>query len=207
MAIDVKGFNGIPVNSTPDNELMVALPKDIDKVGSVGIVAEVHDGSVGVDRIVRPIDISADYRLRVGQDSLVYSDNFSHTVLNTSKYKTTTSTMTAVPSNNTMMINAGGSVTAGHYAIFQTFGYFQLYLSYSMYCEMEVGFSQPGQTGCNMIWGMSLVSTTANPTDGVYFRLSGNVLEGVTTNNGHPDSTVLLDFTLQDNVFYHFLIQ
>lgn len=169
MAIDLKGYNGTVVNATSDNELQVALQKDITKVGSVGVVAEVHDGETGVERLVRPIDVSADYRLRVGQDSLIYGDNFSHGNINSSKYKVTVTTHTCVIGSGAIELN-GASNTAVGTSVVSTFGSFPLYLSYSLYEEFQIAMTFPVATNNICEFGFGYASASTTPVDGVFFR-------------------------------------
>jgi hypothetical protein len=206
MAIDLKGYNGLVVNATSDNELQVGLQKDITKVGSVGVVAEVHDGSSGVGRLVRPIDVSADYRVRVGADSMVYYDNFSHGVINAKKYKVVSSTiLNAMASLGYWSLNSTNLTTAG-YSVIQTFGTFPLYLSYSLYFELEMGMTFPEATNNVCEWGFAHASQNIAPTDGVFFRKNGGgQLLGV-TNFGGFETTVTLDFPMMNGEFYHWLI-
>ena len=205
MAVRIIGNNGNIANVTEDNELMTSLTQDISKVGSVAIVAEVHDGSVGASRIVRPIDVSADYRTRVGADTMVYYDNFCHAQVNASKYKVVTTTLTSVIGNGYWELNGATNTAAGHVVV-QTFGCFPLYLSYSLYFEIEAGMTFPAATNNVCEWGIAYGATTAAPTDGVVFRKNpgGNFL-GVISFAGSETSTIL-DFVPSPGEFYHYLI-
>ena len=136
MSIDAKivGYSagtGAEVNT--DHELTVALTGNVDKAGFVAIAAETNHEGVGSGRLIRPADISPDYRIRTGVDSILFADTFSHTQINVSKYKVVNTTATNALSGSRWVLNSGNSVTSGQGTQFQTWASFRLFLSYPLF--------------------------------------------------------------------------
>lgn len=189
-----------------NSSLLVNAPLDESKSGILAIAAESHNGDTGAARLVRSAEISPDYRLRVGLDSPLWNDVFSHTVLNTSKYAGVTSTATIALAGGKMTLNAGNSVASGAVARVQTFRTFPLYLSYALYADFEVSITQPPVLNNVIEVGMGYAATTAKPTDGVFFRVDASgQLTGVINNNG-AETQVVLNFAPKANTAFHALI-
>ena len=77
MALDsniVGAVTGTGADVNADRELKTTLTQDVAKAGFVVNAGEAHDGAAGVARIVRPVDVSHDYRTRIGIDNCVFSD-------------------------------------------------------------------------------------------------------------------------------------
>lgn len=112
MGFRVVGPSGHEIEVNSDGEALVALNKDFDLAGHACAAGGSHPAGVGVGRMVRPIEVSPDYRTRVGLDSPLFKDNFSHVQYNVSKYKGVNTTATHVLSGGRMVLNSGNSVTA-----------------------------------------------------------------------------------------------
>jgi len=191
------------VNS--DNEIKVALSKDADKAGYSISTNEVN-GVDGIGTVTRADDASIDYRKRVGVDSLLFDDTFNHAVLNTSKYQGITSTATIVLGSGRMAFNAGNSTASGAVARVQSYKTFPLYLSYALYVDMAVLFTQPPVQNNVCEFGLGYATTTTTPTDGVFFRLNASgALQGVINYNG-SEITTTLEYTITANSSNHYLI-
>jgi hypothetical protein len=190
-----------------NNNLKVNTPTDIDQAGYSAAIGEVHDGSSGLARFSRALDVSDDYRLRVGVDSLMWQDNFTHTTFNTSTYAGTTSTMTVALSGGYMVMNSGNSVASGAVARVQTYKTFPMFGTYPLYVEFWARFSTAPQTNNVAELGLGLASGTTTPTDGVYFKLnSSGVLQGIVNYNGVETAATGTLPTITVNQVYHFLI-
>lgn len=206
MAVEIRGSNSNLANVTVENELSTALTLNADKAGFAIMAAESHNGEVGAPRLVREAEVSPDYRLRTGVDTLLWSDTFNHAQFNTSKYQGVTSTATLTIAGGRMVFNGGNSVASGAVARATTYRPFPLYLSYALYVDFELAFIQdPVQNNVGE-FGLFYAATTAAPTDGVYFRLNGSgQLVGV-INNNNAETIVVLDYVPQASMMNHYLI-
>lgn len=204
MGFGVVGLTGNTLEVTPEHEALVAL-ESITNAGFATMAGEVHDGSVGVARLSRPIDVSPDYRTRVGTDSILWHDVFNHGQFNASKYGKTESTMTAALSGGRLAFNSGNSVATSVVARVQTYRTFPLFLSYGLYFDGEILFTQDPVPNNVCEFGLGYATASATPTDGVFFRLNGaGQLCGVTNSNG-SETQAVLPFTPASNTVYHYL--
>lgn len=206
MSIETKGYSGNILDVNAQREALVALTLDAQKAGIAAAGAVVHSGGTGAERLVREADASPDYRLRVGLDTPLWNDVFNHTQMNLSKYKCVTSTMTAALAGGGLTLNNGNSVAAAAVANIRTYRTFPLFLSYAVYTDIELLFTQDPTIDNVNEFGMFYASGTATPTDGVFFRLAASgALLGVINNNG-SEVTVTLDYDVNANVAAHGLI-
>ena len=201
------GLSNTLADVNADKELQVALNQDYNKSGHALIGAEVNSDGEGVGRLVRPADISTDYRLRVGLDSIVYQDTFSHGQINVSKYKVINTTATNALTGGRWVLNNGNSVTSGQGTQIQTWAYWKFGLSGTMYVDFALQFAQVPQTNNVCEFGLGLASGVATPTDGVMFRLNASgIMQGVINNGGSETAVTLTGFTPTPATMYHFLI-
>lgn len=202
--------NGLKVNAS--GEAAIAPTSDYEKVGLVGLACESNPEGVGYYRKVLANEASDDYRLRVGIDSTLWRDTFSHTVVNTSKYKVTNTTMTNALSGGRWVLNNASSVASSIGVIVQTYMSFALHLSGTLYADFELGISQVPQANNVCEWGLLQASGTTEPSDGVFFRLGANGnLYGVTCSNSTETTLQLVtasgvSATMSAGSMYHFLI-
>lgn len=92
MSVILKGgASNILADVDSNNNLKVNLPTILSGAGYASMVGEVDDGIVTGSKIVRPMDVSQDYRLRTGTDTILFQDTFNHGVINNAKYITATS--------------------------------------------------------------------------------------------------------------------
>jgi hypothetical protein len=205
MGITISGNNGTAVNASTDGSLKVSQTMDDTNAGFVTAQGEVHSGDAGQPRFVRPIDVSPDYRLRVGNDSIFWQDTFAQALLNLSKYKATESTHTKAITAGRLVFNSGSSVAAGS-SVVSTWRTFPVYGSYPTYFEAWALFATAGQANCVCEMGLGIAAAASAPTDGVMFRLdAAGVWQGV-INEGGSETQTNLGFTHAINTIYHFLI-
>lgn len=197
--------NGTIVSSS--NPMPTNNPQDVLVAGFTATGGEVHDGDTGAPRLVRPTDVSPDFRTRIGTDSLLWRDTFNHAQFNVSKYIGVESTMTKAIAGGKLSLNAGNSLASGAVARVQTFRTFPLFLSYALYVDMELDFSQTPVTNNVCEFGLGLASGITTPTDGAFFRLNGaGQLQGVINNNGAETVTNLPGVAIVSGLVYHALI-
>ena len=183
-------LNGLAINT--DHEAGVALNKTTNKSGFVSIASEKGVYPSGT-RIMRELEASEDYRLRVGMDSLWFTDQAIGTTINTSIWNSPISTMTVTLAQNAYIFNAGNSVTAGHYAIHRTWRTFPMaFKGSSIYCECTMLYTAQPTTNHSIEGGfMACANSVADPTDGVFFRVRDGNLYCVCCNNSVEQSVNL----------------
>ena len=139
--------------------------------GFVTITAESDPGDVTGSRLVRNPEATDDFRLRVGTDQTFFNEYFPGTTVNGAIWNTLVSTMTITQASNFVTLNAGSSLASGAYAILRTWRHMPSYMSFPVYCEIDLQFSIAPQNNNIVEWGLGLAATTATPTDGAFFRL------------------------------------
>lgn len=207
MSINIKGYpSGNVADVDSNHAMLVNLSKALSEAGYSISSGEPHDGATGAPRLIRAVDLSPDFRTRVGVDSLLWHDVFNHTQLNLSKYLGAETTMTKALAGGRLSFNNGNSLAAGAVARVQTFRTFTLYLSYALYIEFELMFTQAPVANNFCEFGLGFATATTTPTDGVFFRLTASgQLIGVINNGGAEVSTVL-DFIPIAAEANHYLI-
>jgi hypothetical protein len=178
MSVELRGPSGDKLVIDTDGAASVKLPIDESKAGFAAMVAENDSGDelAGV-RELYAVEVSKDYRVRTGQDNMVFNESFPGGAVNTSQWLTAVVTMTSGALSGFAVLNAASSLVSGAYAMMRTYRHFPCYKQYTTYAEMEVQFSSIPQVGNKCEWGLMLVVTTAAPTDGAFFRLqtTGNL--------------------------------
>jgi len=64
------------------------------------------------------------------------------------------------------------------------------FMSFPVYCEIDLQLSNDPQNNNLVEWGLGLVATTAAPTDGAFFRLSSNTFRCVISSGGVESQSV-----------------
>lgn len=183
-------LNGLSINT--DHEAKVSLNQTANKSGFVSLVSEKGILPSGT-RMMKEVEASEDYRLRVGIDSLWFTDQAVGTTINTSIWTSPIGTMTVTLAQNAYILNGGNSVTAGHYALHKTWRTFPMaYKGSSVYCECTMLYTAQPTTNHSIEGGfMAVASSVADPTDGVFFRVRDGNLYCVCCNNSVEQSVNL----------------
>lgn len=189
MGVNIKGGNsgaGL-ANVSATYELNVVTPQTEANAGFVQVSAEVDSGDVLGERTVLPLEISDDYRVRVGQDQTIFNLTFEGVNIPTAQITQILSTMTAGIGSNFLTVNSGSSVTTGQGNYCRTTRNFPTFGTYPTYLDMWI--REVGHDSVNSIseWGFLYVTSavTVTPLDGVFFRrLSGGGLRAVINFNG-----------------------
>jgi hypothetical protein len=187
-----------------DNELLVALSKVLANAGYAVMAGEVSDAGGSGGKLLRPVDVSIDQRLRVGMDNLVWDDTFNHAQFNVSKYAGLSSTATIVQSGNAMVLNAGNSVALNAACSFRTWRSFPVLGRFHINSAFAFSLSQPPVANNVVDIGFGVPNATAPyaPTDGVYMRITaGGVLQLVINVNG-SETTAASALALDANTAY-----
>src|SRR5574343_648542 len=180
-----EGFNlnvTLPQVTTPAG---VGAPQ---YVGAARSFSENDPGTVtGTAHLSSP-ETSEDYRLRVGVDTVLFTDTFNANIQNTSLWSYTSATLTAIQSTNAGFVtfSAVQGTTSAHGAFMRTFQQFPLIGTAPLAAEFTLGqFGAALVTNEEFVCGLGLpVSAVAVPLDGVWLRFSSNGITGVIRYNG-----------------------
>lgn len=198
MALDsniVGAVSGTGANVDADRQLQVVTNSDPAKAGAAVLFCENDDGAVTGSRYLRSPEVSPDYRLRVGTDSVQFVDSFNGTAQNTNLWAYTFATMTAAqPGAGTVNFGTAQGTTSAHGAFMRTWQYFPLTSTAPLAVEFYFGqFVSALVSGEIWLCGLGLPSAAiTRPTDGVWFKLTSAGLVGVASFNG---TEVESDFT------------
>lgn len=150
--------------------------------GASVIFSENDPGSITGARVVAAPETSADYRLRVGIDTLLFSDTFNANIQNTSLWSYTFATMTASQAVNAGFVTFGAvqGTTNSHGAAIRTYQYFPLLGTAALSAEFTLGqFGAALGTGEEFIFGLGVpASAILPPLDGIWFRMSPTGITG-----------------------------
>jgi hypothetical protein len=159
--------------------------------GSLRIKTENDAGQLTGMVSVREPQVSVDYRLRTGLDTLLFFDNFNMTAQNTGIWKMVSSTMTLTAGGGFLLFNTGLSGTAAQGVSYSTWRYFSLIPSAPLIVEGSFEINVVPQANQVLEFGL-FVPTTAGitaPVDGIYFRLTSDGLCGVLNYSGKEVTT------------------
>lgn len=191
MALDT---NIVGSNLDANGNLKVALPTAHAQMGNVATFYENDDGTVRGTRYLKSPEVSQDFRLRVGLDTVLFTDTFNATAQNPSNWKHSFATMTMTQSAGFLNVNAAGTSTAsGNYAYLQTWRYFPLFGTAPIAVEITGQFTALPTANEIFQAGLGVATGAADPVDGVWFELSSAGLYGVQRyNSGVATKTELI---------------
>lgn len=166
-----------------------------DNVGAIRMFTESDPGSLTGTAKLKSPEVSQDFRLRAGVDTLLFNDTFNATTQNTSLWAYTFATMTASqPGVGTVNFGTVQGTANSHGAFMRTFQYFPLIGTFPLSIEFTFGQFTANLTA-NEEWrvGLGLPSAAGTaPTDGVFLRLTSAGLVGQTVYNNVATSTAVL---------------
>lgn len=163
-------------------------------VGGVRLFSENDNGAQTGTAYLRSPETSQDYRLRVGVDTVLFTDTFNATAQNTGMYKHAFTTMTMTQSAGFLNVNAAGTSTvANNYAYLQTWKYFPVFGTAPLAVETTALLTNAALQANEVIqWGLGLGVAAADPIDGVWFELTSAGLYGCSRyNSGTAVKTLL----------------
>lgn len=206
MALDaniVGAVSGTGANVDADRQLLVVTNTDPNKAGASVIFLENDDGTFSGSRKLKSPEVSVDYRLRVGVDTVLFTDTFNATAQNTANWSYTFNTLTAAqPGAGTVNFSTVQGTTNAHGAFMRTFQYFPVIGTAPISVEVTAGQFTAALVA-NEVWlfGLGLpTAATTEPTDGVFFRLTTAGLVGEIRYNGVTTQTGVLRTLAQLNV-------
>lgn len=206
MSVKIVGDNNNLVNVTVDNELQVATTQDATKAGFVALVCENGIQPDGT-RVMRELEASEDYRLRVGLDTILFSDYPAGTTVNTSLFKQSNTTMTVGNSSGTYILNSGNSIAQSVNAILQTWRTFPIYKSFTTYVECVGYITSLPQANQVIEWGLGYATGQVEATDGIFFRLNGVQMQTVLVYNTQVVATENITITPTPNTTMNCIIE
>ena len=201
--IDTGSSTAGKANVDADFQLAVATNADPAKAGASVIFVENDDGTFRGSRYLKSPEASVDYRLRVGVDTVLFTDTFNATAQNTANWSYTFNTLTAAqPGAGTVNFSAVQGTTNAHGAFLRTFQFFPVIGTAPLAVEVTAGQFTAALT-TNEVWlfGLGLpTAATTEPTDGVFLRLTTAGLIGEIRYNGVTTQTGVLRTLAQLNV-------
>jgi len=158
-----------------NNNLNVVTPIIETQAGFVTLSSEVDAGSITGVRVVKALEATEDYRLRVGVDTLLFSETFSSTTLNTSVWTAPVNgAMTVVITGGWCVLNSSASTANPTDSRLQTWRYFPIFGTCGTYYEMVCSITQLPQIYNTTEWGAGIAAGTSAPTDGAFFRIASD---------------------------------
>lgn len=201
MALDanIRGItSGAGADVIGSNQLKVITETDAatnpGNVGGVRVFSENDSGDITGTPLLRSPEVSQDYRLRVGVDTLLFADTFNSVTQNTSLWKHSFATMTMTQASGLLNVNAAGTATAsGNYAYLQTWRYFTFFGTAPIAVECTSLIDKYPISNEVLQWGLGVATGAADPVDGVWFQLTSAGLFGVLRyNTGTPVAVTLV---------------
>lgn len=182
-------------NLDAEGNVKVALTQTDAYMGGVRIFSENDDGTTLGTSTLKSPETSQDYRLRVGMDTVLFSDSFNATTQNTSNWSYTFNTLTAAqPGAGTVNFSNVQGTTSAHGAFMRTYQYFNLIGTAPLSYEITFGqFTAALVTNEVFLAGFGLpTAATTIPTDGVWYQLTSAGLIGVAVYAGSATQTGVL---------------
>lgn len=166
------------------NELKIISPGTLNGDGNPSIVGnystgifEADAGTVTGAPTQKQGDISANYRQRVGIDSLQFNEQFNGTALNSTLWSSNLTTFTTSVTGGFLTLNASTLTTANAVARVSSYRGFPAFGSYPLQIEVEAIVSGNASQSNNVIEiGCGFATGVAAPTDGAFFRYKADGL-------------------------------
>jgi len=183
--IDSGSSSAGKANVDANYNLKVNLPTDPDLVGGAFMVSQIDNGTVLGSVTTKALEVTQDYRLRVGMDTVLFNLAFEGTNIARDRIQQNDTTATSAQASGFLTLNSGSSVTSGQGSNVRTYRTFPLFGSYTTYGEFWCREGNPTATNAITEFGFGYVSgVTAQATDGAFFRrLAGGQLRAVIVNN------------------------
>lgn len=192
------------VNS--DLELQIALTQTIEKAGFTAIAAEVDAGSLTASRYLLPPEVTNDYRLRVGVDTLQFQDLFNTAAINTGLWIQETAGSATIDVATQGWLSLNVSASSDDVAVITTRRCFPIYGTYTLYGEFLAKIPA-AVTGNVDELGLGFATGISAPTDGAFFRVLANGEFRCVLSNGGSETTQLITSpTWLDGNTHHYIV-
>ena len=202
------GASGTTSKANVDSNYNLQVNTTLSGIQAGFVVAEVQTdaGVVMGTPTYRKLDVSYDGRLRVGIDTPLFNDRLAGTSQNTANYNTATNVMTVVQASGYVTLNANNSTNNSAYATIQTYKTFPSVLPFGTKAYILAALTQTPASGNITEFGFGLVNTNSAPSDGVFFRFSGNSLQAVENNTGTETISGISTSLTPSGTFHQFEI-
>ena len=179
----VEGLTGTVAEVDSANNVHVVLNKNTSTAGYAVMMSEKDPGVVTGAPYVTSPEVSEDYRMRVGMDTVLFRAAFNHATQDINRFSHTLSSGTIAYAGGYAVLNT--TTTASQGAMLKTYAQFPIVGASQTWCEMEVSYTAPITASHIMEFGLGLPTTAivAMP-DGAFFRYTGGDLLGVVNYNG-----------------------
>jgi len=170
----------------------VSLPNTPANVGAIRLQSENDAGTITGVPYLRPPETSSDYRLRVGTDTLLFTDSFNATTQNTSLWSYAFVTLTASqPGAGTVNFGTVQGTASTHGAYMRTFQYFPIIGTAPLAVEVKSGiFTAPLVANEVCLFGLGLPAAAGTaPADGIWFQITTAGVTGVMVYNNTTTQT------------------
>ena len=144
------------------------------------------------------------YRLRTGQESLCFLDNFDGSTINTVRWTQSTSTMTQAQTQTAFNMNSAGNHTASTYSILTSTKSFMVTGEYGVECRVKAQLT--AQTNATLELGFLACATTSAPTNGVFFRITSAGVQELVINFNGTETTSVIATALTAADYYTFVV-
>jgi hypothetical protein len=177
-----------------NNAGFVALQTDIMS----GFASITTDVTSVLDRDIKNPETSQDFRLRVGNDQILFNQSFEGTNISRDRIQQNDTTATAAQLQGFLRINSGLSTTSGQGCNIRTYRTFPVFGTFQTTGTFWIREGNHFASNAISEWGYGYCSgVAAQLTDGVFFRrLSGGQLRAVTTFNSTDMLIVDIDESL-----------
>lgn len=165
------------------HNLNVTLPQDSDRAGYARVLSS--DG--------RQLYTTENGALNVSTDDLLFFEQVDGAAINTNVWQSSASTMTIAQASGFITLNSGASTTGSAYAILQSIRSVPLYGHLPVRLSMNLKVPILPQSNQTMEIGFGTMTTTAAPTDGVFFRWTPQAELRAVINNAGNETTIVLD--------------
>lgn len=144
------------------------------------------------------------YRLRVGNESLGFLENFDGTTVNTVRWTQSNLTMTQSQAQTAFTLNANSTTSASTYSILTSTKSFQYTGEYGL----EARFRGKIVFQANAVTELGFLScaTTATPTNGVFFRITSTGTQQLVINYNGTETTATIGNPIASGTNYQFIL-
>ena len=165
-------------NVNANFQLEVHEPLVETQAGFVCASSEVDAGTV-LTRLQRAMEVTDDYRLRVGADSMWLNQQFTGIILS-NQFTQVATTMTYAQAAGFGVLNSANATASGNAITLSTKKMMPLFGTFGLHIEMQIREGNPTATNSLSEWGLGLMTGTAAPLDGIFFRrIAGGQLQGI----------------------------
>lgn len=207
MAIPIRGNSGVVAEVNPDREILVAPTQDSAKSGFAALVSE--KGVYPDDsRLMKELECSEDYRLRIESDNLWLTDYPLGAAVNTRKWKTLlTASQTITIAGARYELNSSGLTTVNSGSMLQSWRAIPFFKANTTYLEFNVNWTLAPVANWFAEWGAgNAASAIALATDGVFFQITAGQFRGV-CRNASVETHVDLGAVPNEGVVHDFVIE